>query len=834
MISFRYLFKYLLLGILGLSIALIQPSFLLATGNKDAQLHQAELLNQKGQRQLDQGQATEALETWQQATKLYQRLKDTEGIAGSLINQNLALQALGLNFRACNVLLKALKFNASICSTSADTSFDSTKRLLNAEIDKLNPLPVHLLGLQNLGNVLRRNGKLSSSEIVLKKTLSLAQHLPNFDISIILLSLGNTEKSMFQQAQDKYYWVEEPIFQKEVVNLIREKALESLEIYQRINNISGISKEIRLKAQLQRLNLLLNFDKWLTAESNLGSKQLATIQSQINQQIRPLVEVILKNSSVFSELPANQSVYTKLNFANSLNLIPNEQLQSLALEYAQSALKTAKSTNDQRLMSNAFGTLGKLEKQTQRKQADLEQAMTLAQSIQAWDIAYDWQHELGDLYRKQGKYQQALEAYSAAINNLTQVRDNLASNVDLQFSFYEKVEPVYREYMQLLLSSPNPNLELVIQTNQQLQIAELENFLRCGKLDLVPLNNLQNLPRNTATIHIIDLGSSIEVIVQSPDRSLHYNSIDANLIRSHVDNLLDILQSPKLFSRNRSLIISSYQKLYSLLIAPIKVYLPSSGTLVFALDTSFQSLPMGLLNDGKDYLIKQYSVAETLGSKIRPPLSLSQNQFIALIAGLSKKSPSFNDINVPKGLKPLPKVVTEVTDVKKQTNSSKVLLDENFTTLQFQEELSKNNFPIVHISTHGQFSSNSEQTLLLAYDKAINILEFNSLLKGKTDTDTNAIELLVLSACQTAKGNKRSTLGIAGVAAQAGAQSVIASLWLVDEDSTAVLMQEFYKGLKNGLTKAEALRHAQLSLSSNPQYTHPYFWAGFVLVGGWL
>ena len=122
----------------------------------------------------------------------------------------------------------------------------------------------------------------------------------------------------------------------------------------------------------------------------------------------------------------------------------------------------------------------------------------------------------------------------------------------------------------------------------------------------------------------------------------------------------------------------------------------------------------------------------------------------------------------------------------------------------------------------------------MAYDKVINILDFNNFIKSQAQSNENPIELLVLSACQTAKGNKISALGMAGVAAQAGAQSIISSLWLVDESSTAILMQEFYKGLKNGLTKAEALRQAKLSLSSNPKYVHPYFWSGFVLVGGWL
>ncbi|WP_414572132.1 CHAT domain-containing protein [Nostoc sp. CCY 9925] len=803
--------------------------------NKQAQQRRAEVLNHKGQRQLDLGQTAEAFETWQQATKLYEHLKDTEGITGTLINQNVALQAMGLHLRACKIVVKALRFNTEICATSLLEPANSTKRLLDAEINKLNPIPVHLLGLQNLGNVLRQLGKLSQSELVLRKTLSIAQQSHNFDTSAILLSLNNTGKSLYQQARDKYSWIEEPVFQKETFNFIQKQALKLLNDYQSLINSSTAPMAIRLQAQLQRLSLLLDFQKWLTAESNSGSTQLAAIQTQISQQIQPSVDNILKNTSAFSELPASQSIYTKLNFANSLNQIPDEGLRSVAIQYAESALQTAKSTNDERLMSNAFGTLGKLEKQHERSLHYLEQAMALAQSIQAFDIAYEWQHELGLEYYKQGKFDKALEAYSAAINNLKQVRDNLlASNADLQFSFYEKVEPVYREYMRLLLSFSKPDLELVIQMNEQLQIAELENFLGCGKLDLVALSSFKKLPSTATIIHIIDLGNTIEVIVQSPDRSLHHNSVDAKLIKNPINNLLSILQSPRFSSRSEFDILTHSQKLYNLLIAPIKTHLSSSGTLVFALDTSFQSLPMALLHDGNNYLVNQYNITETLGSKVQTPKSSSKKQLIALIAGLSKESPSFNDKNAPKGLRALPKVAVEVADIKKETNSSTVLLNEKFTSLQFQKELSKNDFPIVHISTHGQFSSNSDKTVFLAYDKAINILEFDSLLKGRFQSNKNAIELLVLSACQTAKGNKRSTLGIAGVAAQAGAESVIASLWLVDEGSTAILMQEFYEQLKNGLSKAEALRQAQLSLSANPQYTDPYFWAGFVLVGGWL
>ncbi|MBW4458105.1 MAG: CHAT domain-containing protein [Nostoc indistinguendum CM1-VF10] len=463
------------------------------------------------------------------------------------------------------------------------------------------------------------------------------------------------------------------------------------------------------------------------------------------------------------------------------------------------------------------------------------EASSLAQSIHAWDIAYQWQQELGNLYKKQGKFKQALEAYSAAINNLSKLRDSLsASNADLQFSFSEKVQPVYRDYMRLLLASPNPNLEQVIQTNERLQIAELENFLKCGKLDLVALNELQNLPSAPAVIHIVDLGSRIEILVQSPDKSLHHHSVDSKPVKEHIENLLKNLQDKKLVNTDESVLLQPSQALYSLLIVPIKKYLPLSGTLVFTLDKSFQSLPMALLHDGKDYLFQNYSIAVTLGSRVRQPKALSKEQLKVLIAALSKVSPSFNDPNAPKDLKALPGVEQEVADIKKQTTFSTTLLNENFTSPRLEKELSTVNFPIVHLTTHAQFSSDPHRTVILAYEKAINVLKFDRLLRNKTQADVDGIELLVLSACQTAKGNKRSTLGIAGVAAQAGARSTLATLWLVDTDSTTQLMSEFYKELRKGVPKAEALRQAQLSLLSNPDYTHPYYWAAFVLVGSWL
>ncbi|MHC5753804.1 MAG: CHAT domain-containing protein, partial [Nostoc sp.] len=804
--------------------------------NKKLQKHnQAQLLIQRGKKYLDEGRAAEALQDWESATKLYRQIHYEEGVTGSLINQNLALQALGLNRRACSTLLQALKLNADadICAIPSEQSTESTTKLLTAAIEQQKLMPLNLLAWHNLGDVLRTIGKLDESKIVLEKIFFTARQVSSTDISGVMLSLGNTEQAIYQQARNKYYEVEEPTFKKEIVILIQQEALKSIDIYQQVQNTPRIPQMTQLLAQLHQLSLLLDFEKWLIAESRAGNTKLANTHTKITQQIQPCVNLVLKNSSAFSQLSASHSVYTKLNFALNLNQLPGNQLHLVALEYAESALQTAKSTNNERLKSYSFGALGRLKAGQSEKY--FTEALSLAQSIHAWDIAYQWQQELGNLYKKQGKFKQALEAYSAAINNLSKLRDSLsASNADLQFSFSEKVEPVYRDYMQLLLASPNPNLEQVIQINERLQIAELENFLKCGKLDLVAINELQNLLSAPAVIHIVDLGSRIEILVQSTDKSFHHHSVDSKPVKEHIENLLKNLQDKKLVNIDESVLLQPSQALYSLLIVPIKKYLPLSGTLVFTLDKSFQSLPMALLHDGKDYLFKNYSIAVTLGSRVRQPKALSKEQLKVLIAALSKVSPSFNDPNAPKDLKALPGVEQEVADIKKQTTFSTTLLNENFTSPRLEKELSTVEFPIVHLTTHAQFSSDPHRTVILAYEKAINVLKFDRLLRNKTQADADGIELLVLSACQTAKGNKRSTLGIAGVAAQAGARSTLATLWLVDTDSTTQLMSEFYKELRKGIPKAEALRQAQLSLLSNPDYNHPYYWAAFVLVGSWL
>ncbi len=129
---------------------------------------------------------------------------------------------------------------------------------------------------------------------------------------------------------------------------------------------------------------------------------------------------------------------------------------------------------------------------------------------------------------------------------------------------------------------------------------------------------------------------------------------------------------------------------------------------------------MSLLHNGKEYLLNKYSISVTLNSQFRSPKALKPEQLKALIAGLSKNNPSFNEVDFLKNLAPLTQVEREIIDIKRSTVSVVELLNEKFTSENFTDQIVQTDFPVVHITTHGQFSSDPEQTAILAWDKVIN------------------------------------------------------------------------------------------------------------------
>jgi len=253
-------------------------------------------------------------------------------------------------------------------------------------------------------------------------------------------------------------------------------------------------------------------------------------------------------------------------------------------------------------------------------------------------------------------------------------------------------------------------------------------------------------------------------------------------------------------------------------------------TLVFVLDGSFRDIPMAALHDGEEYLVeKGYAVALVPGLQLVPSRPLSQTRLRALTFGLSEEAPQAD--NLPS----LPQVKEELAQIRTYL-PTRQHLNQAFTQAELQREIQTTPYSVIHIATHGQFSSDPEQTYLQSWNQRIQGSQFSSMLQERAPKGLQPIELLVLSACTTAAGDDRAILGLAGLAVQSGARSTVASLWSISDRSTAELMRHFYQTLttqQGSVTKAEALRQAQVKLLTTPGYQAPRYWAPFLLVGDW-
>ncbi len=165
----------------------------------------------------------------------------------------------------------------------------------------------------------------------------------------------------------------------------------------------------------------------------------------------------------------------------------------------------------------------------------------------------------------------------------------------------------------------------------------------------------------------------------------------------------------------------------------------------------------------------------------------------------------------------------------------KILLDKDFTSQNLLNQINFTSASHIHIATHAQFSSNPNNTFLLMWRELLTIKDFSDILQTRKEKVIAPIELLVLSACDTASGDRYGALGLAGVAVRSGALSTVATLWQVNDKSTAALMKSFYQHLGENYSKAEALRLAQLELwqKQDRDWKVPAFWSAYVIIGNW-
>ncbi|NJO97059.1 MAG: CHAT domain-containing protein [Hyellaceae cyanobacterium CSU_1_1] len=737
----------------------------------------AQVLNNQGILQLNQGEAEQAIATWQQAQVSYQQVGDESGVIRTSINQASAFKQLGLYRRALNSLTEVS---------------DVLKQQSDSELK--------VAGLRSYGDILRLVGEVKRSQEVLRSSLTIATRLDSADEqSKILLLLGNTYKTHQPDQALKFYQ-------------------QGLATCQQQDNCW--QTDLPLQIYLAQLNTS-------SSAPPLPWQQDWALVTQIKAEL--------------ARLPVNRTnIDRRLNFAHSwLELVKVTHKWGLKQshiadieQFLAATIEQAKTIAYPQAQSYSLGLRGQIReklKDWENAQQYTQEALILAQGINAPEVSYLWQWQLGRINQALGESTQAIANYTQAVELLQSLsRDLVAINPDVQYSFRDSVEPVYRGLVSLLLESDagesiaQSSLEKAREVMESLQLAELNHFFREACLDAQEID-IDRLDPQAAVIYPIILSDRLEVILSLPNQPLqHY---------SHKISQAQLEQVIKQFRhhiviRSRRDFYRSAQKLYDLVIRPAVDGLSKNAikTLVIVPDGAFANIPFSAMFDGQHYLIEDYSIALTPGLQLLNPRSLTQVKLKTLIAGLTEKVDGFAGLEY---------VTSELKEIASRIDS-RVLVNQDFTSEALKQEIQYSDYPLVHIATHGQFSSSLEDTFLLAWDERININELDSILKGRNGDLTKAIELLVLSACETAAGDNRAALGMAGMAVRAGAKSTLATLWSVNDQATAKLMSSFYQELLAQLPKAEAVRQAQLKLLHNRWYKHPFYWASYVLLGNWL
>jgi CHAT domain-containing protein len=526
-----------------------------------------------------------------------------------------------------------------------------------------------------------------------------------------------------------------------------------------------------------------------------------------------------------------------LRLAESPGATATKELQPLAQQALSEAASVAESVGDDRAMSYAYGYLGALYKQEGRTEEAMEytvKALRKLAGTQAPEIRYRWEWQEARLLRAEGKTNEAINAYLRAVSDLQSRRPELvAGYMGRRGDFREETGQLYLDLADLLLKraathagTPEAQADLheVRSTVELLKGAELADYFQddCVAALKAKTTGIDSLGEHTVAIYPIILPDRLELLVSLPGGMKQYSiPIGANALNKEVNDFRTLLEK-----RTTNQYRRGGMKLYAWLIEPLEKDLEAQhiDTLVFVPDGTLRTIPLAALYDGKNFLIARYAVATIPGLTLTDPQPLPREHIELLAAGLTDSV---------QGFPPLPNVAEEINQIHKLYDGS-VLENSSFTLSNFQEDLAKRPYSIVHVASHGKFEKDAQNTFLLTYDGKLNMDTLQSDM-ARTTYREQPVELLTLSACQTAVGDDKAALGLGGVAVKAGARSALATLWYINDQSSSILITDFYGDLKKpDVSKAKALQNAQLELLKDRRYDHPSYWSPFLLIGNWL
>ncbi len=503
----------------------------------------------------------------------------------------------------------------------------------------------------------------------------------------------------------------------------------------------------------------------------------------------------------------------------------------------QDAAGVAEQIGDLRTLSYAWGYLGHLYETEHRYDDALtltRQAVFAAQSAGAPESLYRWQWQTGRLLAAQGHLDEAISAYRSATATLQPIRPEVAAaSQDAGSPGQGSVRSLFFEFADLLLQratlteeapASQGYLKAARDAIEASKAAELRDYFRDECVDALQAHTttLDAISTTTAVLYPIIFADRTELLVSLPTGLKRVTvPVPSTTLTQEVRTFRRLLEK-----RTTREYLPHAQQIYEWLLRPLEVDLKAFAidTLVVVPDGPLRTIPLAALHDGTEFVIQRYAIATTPGLNLTDPRPLNRERLKVLAGGLTQAT---------QGFPPLPHVSIELQTIRTLYGGDQ-LVNQQFRVGGLEKELKEKPLSVLHIASHGRFEKDVAHSFILTYDDKLTMAKLDQYV-GLFRFRQDPLELLTLSACETAAGDDRAALGLAGVAIKAGARSALATLWSINDEASSMLVAEFYRQLRDpSATKAVALRRAQLQLLGDPVYQHPAYWSPFLLLNNWL
>ncbi len=468
-----------------------------------------------------------------------------------------------------------------------------------------------------------------------------------------------------------------------------------------------------------------------------------------------------------------------------------------------------------------------------------QRARDLAQQQGLPEALYQWDWQIGRNLLALGRRDEAIAAYVRAETVLATIRHDVAigyGNRSLGKSFREAVGGLYFELADLTLDQARAESDSAASQAllkrargivESFKSAELEDYFQddCVNLARESLTEVGEVESGVAAFYFIPLADRTEILVNIGPTVHRFTSetpaADLDTTAREFRTYLEASGDPTFFFYA--------QELYDQLIRPAEALLAEKNidTLVFIPDGALRNIPMAALHDGEKFLVEKWASAVSPGLELVDPQRTPRKNVRMLVGALTE---------AVQGFAPLPAVEAEAEALATTvTPAPEIYKDQEFLEGPFESQIAGQPYQIVHMATHGEFLDNAADSFVLTFDGKLHLDDLERAIRPKKFVGT-PVELLGLSACKTASGNDRAALGLAGVAVKAGARSAFATLWSVDDIAAGSIVSDFYKAILDDpeITKAEALRQAQVAILQDIRYAHPRVWGPFLIIGNWL